>query len=83
MLNLLKPDRVYTIATNIPPRANKSNIYRILKAFDINRVPQKEKSKKLKEYEPDYLHIDVTYLPKLKKQKHYLFVAIDRVTKLL
>jgi hypothetical protein len=27
--------------------------------------------------------IDVTYLLKLKKQKHYLFVAIDRVTKLL
>jgi len=29
------------------------------------------------------LHIDVTYLPKFDKQKYYLFVAIDRATRLL
>ncbi len=70
---------------DIIPNANRSNIYRTLKAFDINRVPQeqKEKAKKFKEYEPGYLHIDVTYLPKFDKQKFYLFVAIDRATRLL
>ncbi len=70
---------------DIIPNANRSNIYRTLKAFDINRVPQeqKEKAKKFKEYEPGYLHIDVTYLPKFDKQKYYLFVAIDRATRLL
>ncbi len=70
---------------DIIPNANRSNIYRTLKAFDINRVPQeqKEKAKKFKEYEPGYLHIDVTYLPKFEKQKYYLFVAIDRATRLL
>ena len=38
---------------DIIPNANRSNIYRTLKAFDINRVPQeqKEKAKKFKEYE--------------------------------
>jgi hypothetical protein len=72
ILNLLKLERAYPIVTNIP-QANRSNIYRTLKAFDINSVLQKQK---YKEYEPDYLHIDVTYLPKLKKQKYYLFVAI-------
>ncbi len=70
---------------DIIPNANRSNAYRTLKAFDINRVPQeqKEKAKKFKEYEPGYLHIDVTYLPKFDKQKYYLFVAIDRATRLL
>ena len=67
------------------PNANRSNIYRTLQAFDINRVPVelKAKAKKFKEYEPGYLHIDVTYLPKFDKQKYYLFVAIDRATRLL
>ena len=67
------------------PRANRSNIYRTLVAFDINRVPEekKEKAKKFKEYEPGYLHIDVTYLPQLNGIKYYLFVAIDRATRLL
>jgi len=70
---------------DIIPNANRSNVYRTLKAFDINRVPQeqKAKAKKFKEYEPGYLHIDVTYLPKFDKQKYYLFVAIDRATRLL
>ena len=34
-------------------------------------------------YEPGYLHIDVTYLPKLEGIKYYLFVAIDRATRLM
>jgi transposase-like protein len=69
----------------IIPNANRSNVYRTLKSFDINRVPQeqKEKAKKFKEYEPGYLHIDVTYLPKFDGQKYYLFVAIDRATRVL
>jgi len=40
-------------------------------------------AKKFKEYEPGYLHIDVTYLPKLDGIKHYLYVAIDRATRLM
>ena len=44
---------------------------------------QKEKAKKFKEYEPGFLHIDVTYLPKFDGHKYYLFVAIDRATRLL
>jgi len=77
-------DLTDTIQTNIP-HANRSNIYRTLKAFDINKVPQevKEKAKKFKEYEPGFIHIDVTYLPKFESQKYYLFVAIDRATRLL
>ncbi len=67
------------------PKANRSNVYRTLRAFDISRVPEekKEQAKKFKEYEPGYLHIDVTYLPKLEGIKYYLYVAIDRATRLM
>ena len=77
-------DLTDTIASFIP-NANRSNVYRTLKAFNINKVPveQKAKAKQFKEYEPGYLHIDVTYLPKFEGQKYYLFVAIDRATRLL
>lgn len=77
-------DLTETISSAIP-NANRSNVYRTLKSFNINRVPEdkKEEAKKFKEYEPGFLHIDVTYLPKIDGQKYYLFVAIDRATRLL
>jgi transposase-like protein len=50
-----------------------------------SRVPeeQKAKAKKFKEYAPGFLHMDVTYLPKIDGVKYYLFVAIDRATRLM
>jgi len=59
-------DLVDCVSQNIP-KANRSNVYSTLRAFGINRVPQeqKEHAKKFKEYKPGFLHIDVTYLPKL------------------
>jgi len=70
------------LAQNIT-KANRSNVYRTLCRHGINKVPQeqKDKTKTFKEYEPGYLHIDVTYLPKFKGIKYYLFVAIDRATR--
>ena len=67
------------------PKANRSNVYRTLTFFGVNRVPEekKEPAKKFKEYEPGYLHIDVTYLPTLNGIKYYLYVAIDRATRLM
>jgi len=51
----------------------------------VNKVPEKEKekAKKFKEYDPGYLHNDVTYLPKINGVKYYLSVAIDRATRAL
>jgi len=84
-LTWMELDDLTDTIVDIIPKANRSNVYRTLKAFDISRVPveQKAKAKKFKEYEPGYLHIDVTYLPKFEGQKYYLFVAIDRATRLL
>jgi len=73
-------DLVDTVEEMIP-HANRSNIYRTLKSFDINKVPQEQKAKA--KLFKGYLHIDVTYLPKFAEQKYYLFVAIDRATRLL
>lgn len=65
------------------PTITRSSVYRRFVADNINQVPQdkKDKAKKFKEYEPGYLHIDVTYLPKFEGRSNYLFVAIDRCTR--
>lgn len=67
------------------PEKIRSAVYRSFVREGINQVPkaEKEKAKKFKEYDPGYLHIDVTYLPKINGIKYYLFVAIDRVTRTL
>ena len=70
-----------------PEHAEKirSAVYRTFVREGINKLPEKEKekAKKFKEYDPGYLHIDVTYLPKINGVKYYLFVAIDRATRTL
>ncbi len=65
------------------PTKIRSAVYRTFCREGINTVPEKEKekAKKFKEYDPGYLHIDVTYLPKINGVKYYLFVAIDRATR--
>ena len=67
------------------PEKIRSAVYRTFVREDINKLPEKEKekAKKFKEYDPGYLHIDVTYLPKINGVKYYLFVAIDRATRTL
>ena len=76
-------DDVLEIAQNMNDELSRSAVYRTLKNAGISKVPQKEreKAKKFKEYKPGFIHIDVTYLPDLDGNKHYLFVAIDRATR--
>ncbi|MFT5951075.1 MAG: transposase-like protein, partial [Francisella sp.] len=73
-----------TIQINFP-HAKRSVIYESLKSRGVNTVPveKKKEAAKFKEYEPGFLHVDVTYLPKLNGTKYYLFVAIDRATRLM
>jgi len=76
-------DDVVDTVSGIIPVANRSNVSRTLQSLGISRIPEEKKAeaKKFKEYEPGYLHIDVTYMPKLEGKKYYLFVAIDRATR--
>lgn len=78
-------DEVTEIIRQIKPTATRSAVYRTLKAANLNKIPQKEqeKAKKFKAYEPGFLHIDVTYLPKIDGKRQYLFVAIDRATRII
>jgi len=78
-------DEITEIAQQINPSASRSAVYRTLHNASLNKVPEKEreKAKKFKAYEPGYLHIDLTYLPKINGKRQYLFVAIDRATRTL
>ena len=78
-------DEIAEIIKPQAPQTIRSAVYRTFVRECINKVPEKEKekAKKFKEYDPGYLPIDVTYLPKINGKKHYLFVAIDRATRTL
>jgi hypothetical protein len=62
------------------PNANRSNVYRTLVCLGINRVPQEKnhQASTFKEYEPGYLHIDVTYLPKLAGVSYILLFVVEK-----
>ena len=63
----------------------RSAVYRCFVRQGINKVPiaEKEKAKTFKAYQPGYLHFDVTYMPKFNKVGSYLYVAIDRATRIM
>ena len=76
-------DEVWEVLLDANPEITRSSVYRLFCRAAINKVPQKEreKAKKFKGYEPGFLHIDVSYLPKFNGEKYYLFVAMDRATR--
>ena len=76
-------DEVWETLLDINPKISRSSVYRCFVKEKINKIPQekKETAKTFKEYEPGFLHIDVTYLPKFNGKSNYLFVAIDRCTR--
>ena len=78
-------DEIWEMMLEQNTTITRSSVYRTFCRNNVNKVPQekKDKAKKFKEYEPGYLHIDVTYLPKFDGIKYYLFVAIDRATRTL
>jgi transposase-like protein len=78
-------DEIFEMLFEQNPDVSRSAVYRCLLRENLNKVPSevREKAKKFKEYDPGYLHVDVTYLPKLNGGKTYLFVAIDRATRLM
>ncbi|MEJ5263756.1 MAG: hypothetical protein WHT29_00395 [Bacteroidales bacterium] len=57
---------------SIDPNISRSSVYRSFVREGISKIPEKEKAKKFKAYEPGYLHMDVTYLPQLDGKKWYL-----------
>ena len=91
-MSLFSIDDIAEILKEFIPKINRYNINSCLKRNGLSSLKElnkekkgKEKVKKFKIYEPGFVHIDVKELPKLKGEakKKYLFVAIDRATRLV
>lgn len=67
------------------PSVNHSNCYRILKFYHLNRLTEEEQRqlRKFATYPPGFLHIDCFYLPRIKGIRWYVYLAVDRATKLV
>jgi len=64
----------------------RSSVYYYLKQWGLIKR-RKEKWKrinwKFKKYDPWFIHIDITYWPKIDWIKYYIHIAIDRATRLI
>lgn len=70
------------------PQLSKSAVYRQLVRQQINNLKELRPSRKRSEGRfpacpPGFIHIDVFRLPKLGNKKLYVFIAIDRATRLM
>lgn len=61
----------------------RSTLHAFLVRHGLGRLPKDEpENKAFKDYEPGFLHVDLTYLPRLGGESRYLYVAVDRATRL-
>jgi transposase-like protein len=65
------------------PRSTAYYYVKLWGLVDERKNMEKRKTSKFKEYEPGYIHVDITYGPKLNGKKQYIYVAIDRATRLM
>ena len=67
------------------PTLTRSNLHRCLQRNGLSVLPKDEneprEKKKFKEYEIGFVHVDITQVIIEGKQKLYLFVGIDRMSK--
>ena len=64
----------------------RSSIYYYLKIWGLTKRRKESKKRinqQFKDYDPWFIHIDITYWPKLNGKKWYIYVAIDRATRLM
>lgn len=86
---LLDLDTVWlALRQTVFPQLSRSAVYRELVRLQLHqlqalRPPRKRRQGKFRACPPGFLHVDVFYLPRLDGQRRYLFVAIDRATRLL
>lgn len=86
---LLDLDTIWlALRQTVFPQLSRSAVYRELVRLQLHqlkafRPPTKRRRGKFRACPPGFLHVDVFYLPRLDGQRRYLFVAIDRATRLL
>src|SRR5215217_8718096 len=80
-------DELTFVVSHFLPHLGRDNVYRILRAGGLGRLPPASKPERragtFQEYELGFVHLDVKHLPKLRTadgewRKRFLFVAIDR-----
>ncbi len=82
-------DELTFVVRHFLPHLDRDNVYRILKAAGLNRLPRRTETAKkkgtgtFKEYDLGFVHVDVEHVPKLRTEdgetrERFLFVAIDR-----
>ncbi len=66
------------------PDLKRSTLHRFFVRSGVGRLkkPEQREHGSFKDYEPGFVHIDVTYLPRIGAVKRFLFVAIDRATRM-
>lgn len=77
-------DDVFVALKDVIPHLTRSSLHRCLQRHGISRLPKidREKPKRFKAYEIGYFHIDIAEL-RYEGGKAYLFVAVDRTSKLV
>ena len=67
------------------PDISRSAVYRCLKRHHLQRRPKPDavspRRGKFEETTAGFIHVDLKYLPALRRRKSYAFVAIDRATR--
>lgn len=89
---LLSLDDLLDVVTELGIKISRSALDRALARNELSNLkkyiksltPEIEKeNKKFKDYQPGYIHVDIKYLPKIDGKRTYLYVAIDRATRLV
>jgi transposase InsO family protein len=84
-------DDLTFVVCHFLPHLNRDAVYRILKAEGLGRLPAhrtKRGSGTFREYDLGFVHVDIKHLPKLRtangeSRKRFLFVAIDRCSRMV
>ena len=83
-------DDLTFVVSHFLPHLNRDAVYRILKAEGLGRLPPADRARRshsrFKAYDLGFVHVDVKHLPKLRttngeSRKRYLYVAIDRCSR--
>lgn len=83
-------DELTFVVRRFLPHLDRDNIYRILKAEGLGRLPPRPGKRKgtgqFRTYDLGFVHMDVKHLPKLQtangeRRKRFLYVAVDRCSR--
>jgi transposase-like protein len=91
-ITLLPLNDLLEVITQLDIKITRSAMFRALKRNGLSNlkkyiqsliINEPEKHKPFKEYGIGFVHIDIKYLPKINGKRSYLYVAIDRASRVV